>query len=342
MSPSLLSTKAARTFRAAALLALTALGACEQQVTVPQQPQKPGPVTVSMVEVIGVVEIEKGLSRQLVAKVHGSNGTILTDRHVEWTTSDPAVAVVSNGVVFGQSAGTAVITATVEGKSASTPVYILPVTVAEVQVQPATATLSYGQVQHFGAMLRSREGQQIYDRAVTWTSSDTSIARVDATGKVSARRSGTVEIVATSEGKSARATVRVTAARADGVWQLFAGNLIQDAYTCTVSGVELKIEQQGDSIYGEAYPGAGGVQSWCTRIAGQTPTRGVSTPMPPVGPFTGKVVDNQIVIRFEFYPWELKGTVMAASLYGKSQYVGDPIDGVAPVYTGSFTANRKP
>jgi uncharacterized protein YjdB len=50
----------------------------------------------------------------------------------------------------------------------------------------------------------------IVGRAVTWTTNDDHIAKVSDTGLVTARRSGTVTITATIDGRSGSAKVRIT------------------------------------------------------------------------------------------------------------------------------------
>ncbi len=61
-----------------------------------------------------------GSTRQLTATTLDPNGVAMTGRTVTWTTSAEAVAVVSaTGLVTGVAAGSASITATSEGKSAS-------------------------------------------------------------------------------------------------------------------------------------------------------------------------------------------------------------------------------
>lgn len=68
-----------------------------------------------------------GRSQALVLEIRDSAGTLLTDRFVEWTSSNPAAASVSPaGVVSGVSQGTAVITATVEGLVATMTVDVFP------------------------------------------------------------------------------------------------------------------------------------------------------------------------------------------------------------------------
>jgi hypothetical protein len=70
--------------------------------------------------------LKPGESIQLVASAHGANGVSLAGRRVTWGTSDSAVATVAGGRVTGQGPGTATITATIDGRQASTSVQIVP------------------------------------------------------------------------------------------------------------------------------------------------------------------------------------------------------------------------
>ncbi|MGH7467058.1 MAG: protein kinase domain-containing protein [Longimicrobiales bacterium] len=75
----------------------------------------------------------------LEAIVLDLDGTRLEDRAVLWTSSDPAVAQVSrDGIVQGQSAGHATITATSGGQSATTSITVTPGRIAAHE-QPALA-----------------------------------------------------------------------------------------------------------------------------------------------------------------------------------------------------------
>jgi len=77
------------------------------------------PVPVSSVAVSpAVASLLVGATVQLTATPHDASGAALSGRAVTWTSSAPAVATVStSGVVTGQVAGSATITATSEGKS---------------------------------------------------------------------------------------------------------------------------------------------------------------------------------------------------------------------------------
>ena len=71
--------------------------------------------------------LEVRTSLQLVAALLSSTGDPLSGRSIEWTTSDPGVAVVSpTGDVRAVGAGTATITATSEARQGSTAVTVTP------------------------------------------------------------------------------------------------------------------------------------------------------------------------------------------------------------------------
>jgi hypothetical protein len=80
-----------------------------------------------------------------------------------------------------------------------------PAPVASVTVTPATATLQVGQTQQLTAITLSPGGTALTGRAVTWSSSDVSIATVSTIGLVTAVAAGNATISATSEGRTGTA-----------------------------------------------------------------------------------------------------------------------------------------
>jgi uncharacterized protein YjdB len=82
--------------------------------------------------------------------------------------------------------------------------------VASVTVSPSTSSLLVGQTTTLTATLKDGNGNVLAGRAITWTSSASSVATVSATGVVTGVSGGAVTITATSEGKSGSATVTVT------------------------------------------------------------------------------------------------------------------------------------
>jgi uncharacterized protein YjdB len=159
-----------------------------------------------------------GQSATLTATVKDANGAIVTDRPVTWTTSNVAVASVTQaGVVKALAAGTAIISATSDGNSGSATVTVEAGPVATVTLLPSSVTLQRGMTATITATLRDAGGNLLTGRAVAWSSSDTTVARVSTTGVVTAMRIGGAVITATSEGRSATASVAVVPGPVDHV-----------------------------------------------------------------------------------------------------------------------------
>ena len=128
-----------------------------------------------------------------------------------WSTSNASVATVDvNGRVTGVSTGSATITATADGKSASALVTIIPVPVASVTLSPTSLALVVGQSGTVTATCRDAAGAPLTGRTVTWSSSATGVATVDAVGSVRGVSSGNATVTATCEGRTASASVAVS------------------------------------------------------------------------------------------------------------------------------------
>ena len=160
----------------------------------------------------GKATISVGAGLNLNAVITPSNAT---DQNVSWLSSDDSVATVSStGAVRGIKAGMAVIMATVGGKSAS----------VIVTVQDAGPTLQSIQITGSGVSgnkltLAQNKTVQLSVKAtpsnaqigaVTWDSSDSSIATVDGNGKVTAKKEGMVVITATAGGKHSSIVLTVS------------------------------------------------------------------------------------------------------------------------------------
>lgn len=114
---------------------------------------------------------------------------------IQWTTSDPAVAVVEHGSVCGVAPGSAVITAqceyVVNGEKRAAE-YNCLVEVAGLQLHGAPeAVLQPGETASLTARL---VGMKPDSAAFSWTSSDENIARVSAEGVVEAVAPGNAQI----------------------------------------------------------------------------------------------------------------------------------------------------
>ncbi|MFN8668162.1 MAG: Ig-like domain-containing protein [Gemmatimonadaceae bacterium] len=146
---------------------------------------------------------------QLTATARDASGNALAGRTIDWSSSASGVASVStSGLVTAVTAGSATITATSEGKSGSAVITVLA-PVASVSLDVTTATLAPAGTLQLTATPREAGGGALAGRAVAWSSSAPGVATVSTTGLVTAVTVGTTTITATSEGKSAAATVTV-------------------------------------------------------------------------------------------------------------------------------------
>jgi trimeric autotransporter adhesin len=175
---------------------------------------EPSGEAVAMVEVAPPsATVVLGESVPLTATALDAAGNVVTGRRVLWVSADPNFATVSeNGVVTGKYVGTVPIAASVEGKTATAQIVVTPVPVSSVRVSPTARDVVVGGTVQLKAEALDGEGGVLADRPVTWASSRTNVATVNANGLVTGISPGGAAITATIEGKSAAAAVNVTQA----------------------------------------------------------------------------------------------------------------------------------
>lgn len=174
-------------------------------------------VTVTAASVVSVEVIPNpssvllGQTAQLTAVLRAENGDEVSGRPVAWSSTDEAIATVSEtGLVRGVAEGQATITATSEGQAGSTALTVSAVPVATVEVSPPTANLLVAGTVQLSATAKDEAGAVLAGRAATWTTSDPTVATVNPTGRVTGLAAGSATIVATIEGKTGSAAVTVT------------------------------------------------------------------------------------------------------------------------------------
>lgn len=127
---------------------------------------------------------------------------------ITWTTSDETIATVDGGKVTAVKEGEATITASSDGKSATCIVKVDYIHVSEISLDVTEKTLYAGETLKLTATVSPENSTY---KAVEWTSSDKSVAAVDAEGKVDAIGKGTTTITAKADGKEATCKLTVLA-----------------------------------------------------------------------------------------------------------------------------------
>ena len=153
-----------------------------------------------------VVLMAIGQEVQVIAEVRDQAGNVMADATVSWSSGDTAVAVVSgDGLVTATGNGMATITATA-GEVAGTAAVTVAQTAGSIVVSPAADTISLGDTLRLVAKAWDENRHPVTGAAFTWSSSDESVATVDAAGLVRGVAEGRAmikaaegEVVGTSE-----------------------------------------------------------------------------------------------------------------------------------------------
>ena len=176
------------------------------------------PITVAEIRLSqSTLSMKKGETAALTVTITPENAT---DKSVDWTSSDTKIATVdSTGKVTAVSAGTAIITCMAKDGSDKkatcevtvtdpTPPKPSVVKVTKITLNKTTASVGKGKTMQLTATVTPTNAT---NKAVTWKSSNTKIATVSSTGKVTAKSAGTVTITCTAkDGSGKKATCKVT------------------------------------------------------------------------------------------------------------------------------------
>jgi len=176
----------------------TKAGTCTVVVTTPATGITINPKSLSL---------NIGFSSSLIATV---SPVAASNKNISWKSSNTSIATVDeNGVVTGKAKGSATITATtVDGNKKATCNVTVTIPVASITVDPTSLSLGVGSNVTLKATVLPTNAA---NKKVTWVSSNSSIATVDANGKVIAKSKGSVTITATTVdgGKTATCAIKV-------------------------------------------------------------------------------------------------------------------------------------
>ena len=202
-----------------ACMSLLLLSTCgKDSPTKPQAPEPTAPPPPPPTPVATRIEISPssvtlnsvGQTASLTARVFDQNNAVLSGAAVVWSSNLPGVATVSSqGLVTAVMNGTAQITAR-SGSASSSVTVTVSQSATRIVIEPSASSLmSLGETVQLEASILDQNGQPVADPVVTWSSSDASVATVNAQGLVTAISNGSVTITARSGKASASVPVSV-------------------------------------------------------------------------------------------------------------------------------------
>jgi trimeric autotransporter adhesin len=148
----------------------------------------------------------------LQAQVTDASGAIVPNASVVWTVKNPDVVSVSSaGVVTALAVGSTQVAANSFGEAGIATITVAQTPVASVVVVPARLDAGVGTKTQLTATALDASQKTLANRAMIWTTSNGSVATVDATGMVTTVGIGSATITATAEGKSGSSQVSVSA-----------------------------------------------------------------------------------------------------------------------------------
>ena len=156
------------------------------------------PVTDILLD-INTVILNKGKSQTIKASIAPDNST---DKKVEWISSDPAIATVSNGNIKAVACGECdIICKATDGSGVQAVCHVSVIQMVQnIQVKEKKVTVPFGDTIEPAITIMPEDAT---NKVLEWTSSDVTICTVDANGKITAVGAGDCEISCnTSDGSN--------------------------------------------------------------------------------------------------------------------------------------------
>ena len=160
----------------------------------------------------GSIGLVAGKTQQLAASLEDDAGNALAAQGITWSTSNSGIATISStGLVTGVHAGSATITAAAGGSTGSATVVVSAGAIKTITITPTSLSLVAGSTRQLAVSLLDVAGNTLTGQAVSWSSSNSSVATVSSSGLVSATHAGNATITAAAGGASVSASLTVTA-----------------------------------------------------------------------------------------------------------------------------------
>ena len=168
----------------------------------------PTPATVAIQpDTVGLNAL--GQTVRLAAEVRDRAGRAMEGVAVSWSSGDTLIATVdSAGLVTAAGNGTTTVAATADSASGQAAVTVMQ-SAGSVVLSPATDTIALGDTLRLAASAFDGNGHVIDATEFEWSSSDVSVARVDASGLVTALSEGHTTVAAIAGDVQGTADIRV-------------------------------------------------------------------------------------------------------------------------------------
>lgn len=176
---------------------------------------RPPSVLTSITVSPSTASVQTGNTQQFTAVGYDQYGVGMSGITFTWTSSVTSVASVNgvnseganNGVAAGLAAGSTSIAVSANGVHATASLTVIappppppPPAVNSINVVPGTASINPGGTQQFSALATDQNGSAMSGVVFTWTSSDSTVATIDANGLATGVGVGTTQISAAAQG----------------------------------------------------------------------------------------------------------------------------------------------
>lgn len=240
----------------AAALALGILPGCGSDSGTDPDPEPGDPDPVASVEITPATPtvFEDG-TLSLSARTLAADGSTLSGRTVTWSSSNPSVAAVdASGRITAADPGTATITATAEGRSATVSLTVLRSRTAEVQLSMDDVLLGTGDVATVTAQAVDSVGRSLRGRTYVWSTDAPAVATAS-DGQVHGVAEGTTVLRVDVEGTEGTADVDVFTATGAQVAELASVDAAMVAYMrqYDVPGGVVAVARDGRLVHARGY-----------------------------------------------------------------------------------------
>ena len=150
------------------------------------------------------IALNKGASKELTVIYTPENTT--DDKTIIWTSNKENIVSVENGKITAKAAGTAIITATVGDKTATTTVTV-NIPLESISLNKTELTVNKGETANLDIIYNPID--TTIEKAESWTSSDTNVVTVNEYGLITAVGRGTAYVKAKVGDKEATCKVTV-------------------------------------------------------------------------------------------------------------------------------------